>query len=138
MFLNILSKKDCYMKISPLLPKQFNDKFYVIVDRARNNWVIMEEIWEFLRIPHPSMATFYSLQKTHKSVNNPPERPIVSELGNIKSNASRLVNMYLQPHVTSLPLYTRDSIHLLPIIHGVVVPKGSYLVAIDIESLYNS
>lgn len=135
--LNILSNKEWYIQISSLLPEQFNDKFYTIIDRARNNGVITEEIWEFLRIPLPRMVTFYSITKTHKSVTNPPGQPIVSGVGNITSNASRLIDMYLQPHVTSLPSYTRDSIHLLQVIDDVTVSEGSYLVAIDVQSLYN-
>lgn len=60
------------------------------------------------------------------------------EWENITPNVSKLVDIYLEPHVTSLPSYVRDSLHLLRIIEDINVPVESYLVSIDVQSLYNS
>lgn len=68
----------------------------------------------------------------------PLGKPIVSGVGSITSKARKLVDKHLQPHVTSLPSYVRDTMHLLQILDDIVVPIGSFLVGIDVETLYNS
>lgn len=53
-------------------------------------------------------------------------------------NASSLVDSYLHPHVISLFSYMKDTIDLLRTIEGISLPLGTWLVALDIESMYNS
>ncbi|XP_056387098.1 uncharacterized protein LOC130282653 isoform X2 [Hyla sarda] len=45
---------------------------------------------------------------------------------------------YLQPLVTALPSYLRDSLHLMQIIKNIQIPKGTLLVTCDVESLYSN
>lgn len=52
--------------------------------------------------------------------------------------ASKLVDDYLRPNVKSLSSYIQDTADLLRSLDGVCVPEESWLVAIDVESLYNS
>lgn len=106
--------------------------------RQSQKSVITEEIWEFLRVPFPCLPTFIALPKTHKNIINPLRSPIISGIRSITSNASTLIYLHLQPHVSDLPSHIKDTIHLLRIIEHMVVPTNSYLVTIDVESLYNS
>lgn len=64
----------------------------------------------------------YALPKVHKSLINPPGRPIVSGCQTLTENASALVDKYLYPHVTSLSYYIKDTIDLLQTIEGMHVP----------------
>ncbi|XP_056411824.1 uncharacterized protein LOC130355563 isoform X2 [Hyla sarda] len=45
---------------------------------------------------------------------------------------------YLQPLVTALPSYLRDSLHLMQMIKDIQIPKGTLLVTCDVESLYSN
>ena len=80
----------------------------------------------------------YALPKIHKSMNCPPGRPIVSWCASLTENASAMMDNYLRPHVVTLTLYIKDTIDLLQTIKGISVPPNTWLVAIDIESLYNA
>lgn len=56
----------------------------------------------------------------------------------LTENASCIIDEYLYSHVKGLFSHVKDTIELLKIIEGLQVPTGAWLVAIDIEALYNS
>lgn len=45
---------------------------------------------------------------------------------------------YVSPHVNSLVSYIQDTADFLRSLDGICVPEGVWLVAIDVEALYNS
>lgn len=86
----------------------------------------------------PAYLPFCSLPKTHKNVQTPPGRPIVSGIGSLTDHASKFVDAFLMPHVCSLPSYIRDTTDLLRHLEGIQVPQNALLMAINIEALYSS
>ena len=86
---------------------------------------------------------FYHLPKIHKTLVNPPGRPIVSGSGGPTEHLSKLVASWLQDIVCRLPSYIKDSTHVLNIIQDWnrrlgPFPKGTRLVAIDVVGLYTN
>ena len=59
---------------------------------------------------------FYHLPKVHKTLDNPPVRPIVSGSGGPTEHLSKLVDSWLQDMVVRLPSYVKDSTHVLNMI----------------------
>ncbi|XP_040196442.1 uncharacterized protein LOC120929219 [Rana temporaria] len=93
---------------------------------------------EFVRVQHPRQPTFYALHKVHKSLVDPPGRPIISGKGSISEGVSEVIDQYLRPHVLNLPSYTKDTIHLLQMLEDMMIPTDAFLVSVDVETLYNS
>lgn len=138
MCMKILTNCDWYRPVGPDVGQAFNNKFYALVDEAFQNKVISKQTLDFIRTPHPRLATFYSLPKIHKHTSDPPGRPIISGSCAITENLSRLVDEHIRPFVLSISSYVRDTIHLLQIIEGMQIPGGCILASIDVEALYSS
>lgn len=73
----------------------------------------------------------------HKNVTPPPGRPIVAGIDSLTSRAI-LVDEFLKPLVQKLPLFMKDSMHLLKICQTLKLPPNALLVTIDVESLYSN
>lgn len=87
-------------------------------------------------VNHPVIPVIYILPKIYKQYTEiPPGRPIVSAIGSFTEKISAFVHNYLQPLVTLLPSYIRDSMDLL---HTIEIPDECLLVTMDIESLYTN
>ena len=86
---------------------------------------------------------FYHLPKIHKTLDNPPGRPIISGVGGPTEKLSKLVDHWLIDLVTELPSYVKDSTHMLNIIqewnllHG-PLPPNTRIVTIDVVGLFTN
>ena len=84
---------------------------------------------------------FYHL--IHKTLSNPPGRPIVSGSGGPTENISKLVDHWLQKSVSNLPSYVKDTTHFLNIIEDWNMSCGPFpphtkLITIDVVGLYTN
>lgn len=118
--------------------KNFYVKYRSIILKALFQGIINKDTWNYLDTKDPRIPTFYTLPKTHKSLTEPPSHPIISGCSSLTENASSLIDNYLSPHVTSLSSYVKDSIDLLKKIEGIFLPVNTWLIALEIESLYNT
>lgn len=118
MCLNIIDNRQWYWPISKTLVDNFTREYYNLIFKAYQLGIIDLSTWNYLNVKYPKKPTFYSLPKVHKSLKHPPGRPIVSGCQSLTENASALVDKYLNPHVTSLFSYVKDSIDLLWNIDG--------------------
>lgn len=134
----ILNNHDWYHQIPADIIEKYNKEFYASVDSAFLSNIISKQTWSFIRNNFPKVPTFYIFPKIHKNSINPSGRPIISGIGSISDNASKLVYEFLRPHVTSLPSYVRDTVHLLQIIDELNIPDHALPVTIDVETLYSS
>ena len=87
-----------------------------------------------VRVPH-----FYTLPKIHKSLDNPPGRPIVSSNNAPTERISAFVDKQLQPLVTSLPSYIKDTKHFLRRLQSLPpLPPDALLFTMDVVGLYTN
>ncbi|OCT84789.1 hypothetical protein XELAEV_18022946mg [Xenopus laevis] len=77
--------------------KNYRDKLFTLVDQARLNVIIDQNTCDFLKVKHPRIPTFYTLPKVHKSIRDPPGRPIVSGCGSLTEPISEFIDLVLQP-----------------------------------------
>ena len=90
-------------------------------------------------VDHPVTPVLYLLPKIHKHyISVPPGRPIVSAIGSITEKISAYIDHFLQPLVHALPSYVKDSMEFLKMLNAVTVSEDSFLVTMDIESLYTN
>ncbi|KAJ8026397.1 hypothetical protein HOLleu_34224 [Holothuria leucospilota] len=82
-------------------------------------------------------ARFYLLPKIHKA--GVPGRPVISCCGSPTEGISELVDWFIQPLVSSIPSYVKDTNDFLVKIRalGPLAPN-SLLVTVDVSALYPS
>ena len=91
----------------------------------------------FLTPHHPRTARFYLLPKIHKPGNH--GRPIMSSNGAPTKNISRFVDYFLQPCVSTLPSYIRDTTDFINRLRRLpTLPPGTLRVTLDVTSLFTN
>ena len=85
----------------------------------------------------PKPGRFYTIPKIHKQGH--PGRPIVSSNSHPTERISQFVDHHLQPLVTKLPSYIKDTTHFLKKLNSIgQLPNGVLLVTLDVASLYTN
>ncbi|XP_069612068.1 uncharacterized protein [Ranitomeya imitator] len=131
-----LSNSECYQVLPSDPTDVFRSKLDRLLDSAFTINIINKREREFMTNRHPRVPTFYLIPKVHKSVETPPGRPIVSGLGGLLERPCTYVDFFLQPLVSSLDSFVRDSTFLIQQLQTLRVPPGVWLVTLDVEALY--
>lgn len=113
MCLQILSNREWYCIIAPTHTVQYTNEFKELIGTAYMEGLIDQATYKYLNVQFPCEATFYALPKVHKNILEPQGRPIFSGIGALCENASKFIDFFLMPHVTSLPSYIKDTLDLL-------------------------
>ena len=131
---------------------------YFLVDSSHMNEEIPEKVSEYLQGGQAKMSKFYHLLKTHKipiEQQNPkdwlekegyPIRGIISGRGSPTERLGGLVEHFLQPGMSSLPSFLKDTKHVLQIIEDIneKIDRGEFtlegvgLITLDVEKMYNT
>ena len=105
------------------------------IDTHTHNWALTDT-------KNVRSHIFYHLPKVHKTLQNPPGRPIVSGTNGPTEKLSRIIDHWLQDSVTQLPSYIKDSTDMLQTIQHWNMQHGPFqdvtLVTIDVISLYTN
>jgi hypothetical protein len=140
-----LSNTNHYACLQTDPTKKIAQKSNQIVDDLLADGHISEQTqrWAKVNVSATKTHRFYTLPKIHKTLDNPPGRPIVSGTNGPTENLSKLVDDWLQQHVTDLPSYIKDSTHMLKTIEQWNLDKGPFptntkLVTIDVNALYTN
>ena len=105
----------------------------------RNNKEIDRKCLVYLLPSNPRPGRFYLLPKIHKGVLPPPGRPIVSAIGSPTEKISEFLDFFLQPTLSSIPSYVKDTGHFLYILQNLgPFSKDTLLVTYDVASLYTN
>ena len=114
-----------------------NDLVNQTIDRFIKEQLINENIADGLKNSSPRTPQFYISPKIHKEGN--PGHPVVSSINCHTANISNYVDYHLQPIVKQIPSYVKDTNNFINKINAVKsVPKNSYLVTMDVRSLYTN
>lgn len=135
-----LSNTTFYKKLKQNPTVEFKKKIKNQLDDFLNNNDITKREHAFMTTDSPTIPVLYTLPKIHKQFTDiPPGRPIVASIGSLTENISAFVDYFLQPLVTSLPSYVKDSMEFLKMIQTIEIQEEQcYLVTMDIESLYTN
>ena len=81
--------------------------------------------------------SFLTRPKIHKTRN--PRRPVVSSVNWHAKTISKYVDFHLQPIVTNIPSYVKDTTDFFQKLDSVKnVPNDCLLVTLDVKSLYTN
>lgn len=93
---------------------------------------------EHLKINDNNIPTFYIIPKVHKSLREPPGRPIVSAIRGPLEWVGKYLDGMLKSMVVDLQSYVKDTRYVLASITKIKLEEDILLVGIDVESLYTS
>ena len=133
-----LSDKNFYLETKTDLTAKHNVLVQTEVKRLISTKEISEKTGQYLFIENPRTSKLYLLPKIHKNVKPPPGRPIVSANECPTERVSQFVDRFIQPIVSKLPAYVRDSGHFINIIKDLKLPHDAIIATLDVTSLYTN
>lgn len=131
----LLADTSTYTK---LLSDEIHLDLKAIVDAAWRYRVLSQKARRFLLQPVCSTPYFYHLPKVHKALVNPPGRPIIASTNSFTNRLSVYIDSFLQSKVCQLPLYIRDSSHIIDSLKHYTWEEGYMWASLDIASLCTS
>ena len=123
------------------LKSDMTDEIYQLVIRFLNTlrwqgWIPRSFV-DFCTPPHNFRTSqLYFLKKIHKTPIG--IRPIISSVNAITENISNFLDGWLNPLVTKLLSYIKDSREFIELVTTLKVPNDATLVSIDVSSLYTN
>lgn len=134
----LLSDPDTYSKVErnpfPKVVKALNS----ILDDAKETGLLTKHEFDHLSVNEYNIPTFYCIPKVHKSLENPPGRPIVSAINGPLDRVGSYLDLLLKDVVYELKSYVQDTGHVLSKLAQITVEGEVWLIGIDVESLYTS
>ncbi|XP_069500915.1 uncharacterized protein [Ambystoma mexicanum] len=135
----LLSDENHYLKIDR---DPSNDLLNIIRDKvhkAVDEQMISKQEGEYLTRENGRVPIFYTLPKIHKSLENPPGRPIVSGVSSLLEPLSKFVDFYLRPFIPIMRSYIKDTTDAINRIEGNTFdPAVNLLMCLDIQALYTN
>ena len=132
-----LDNKENYRKINYDRTTVNNETIHKVTSRFQKENLLSETISDGLKTENPKTPHFYMKPKVHKEGN--PERPAISSINCHTSKISEYVGHHLQSIVKETPSYVQDTTDFLRKINQInFVPDNSYLVSLDVKSLYTN
>lgn len=101
------------------------------------NNILPQKFAEKLIPLDPKKPKWYFLPKIHKSLINPPGRPIVAGCGSMTEYLSQFLDWFLRPLLDSVPSYLKDTTMLLKELEKIQFSENWRLTSIDIVNLYS-
>ena len=132
-----LNNKDHYRQLSKDQTAANKETVNNVTERFQKENLITKNVAEGLRTTSPRTPRFYIQPKIHKQDN--PGRPAISSRNCHTSNISKYVDYHLRPIVQQIPCYIQNTSDFLRKINKIEkIPDNSYLVSLDVRSLYTS
>ncbi|XP_073417787.1 uncharacterized protein [Dendrobates tinctorius] len=75
----LLNDTSCYQRLTFNPLSSFQNLLIDILDKALAQGIIAKKLLDRIRNSHPKLPTFYLIPKIHKSIVDPPGRPIVAD-----------------------------------------------------------
>ena len=111
-----------------------------VVDQMLDNDEITYKTHQYLLANSDRTPEFYMLPKIHKSLENPPGRPIISGNDSPTEKISQMIDIILQPFVPKIRSYVKDTTHFLQQIEEIEIEASDDIIlcTLDVTSLYTN
>lgn len=113
-------------------------EYTALIQSTYESHVITKKELEFLTPSNPVMPIYYHLPKVHKTLTNPPGRPIIAGIGSLTSSLSEYIDLFLQRYVTNLDSYLKDSATLITLLKPIVWQPDFWWASLDVTALYTN
>ena len=130
-----LNNKEHYCQLSKDQTPANNETVNNVIKNFQKENLITKNAAKGLKTTSPRTPRLYIQPKIHKQGN--PGKPVISSVNCHTSIISKYVNYHLQPIVQQIPSYIQDTSDFLQKINKTEkIPNNSYLVSLDVRSLY--
>ncbi len=137
-----LSNSKFYKYLDHNPTQKFEQQISDAIEDMYQNGEIGDKCKQYLTSTHGRTSELYLLPKIHKdnfSKSNLVSRPIMSANGCPTEKISQFVDHFLNPTMSKLPAYIRDTTDFLNKIKDCQnLPPQTLLVTLDVESLYTN
>ena len=133
-----LNNSEFYCKTDNDLTEEHKIKVVEYVDSLYESGQISKQTRKYLTTNCGRTPQFYLLPKIHKSITDPPGRPIVSSNDSPTEKISHLVEVILKPLVPKIRSYIKDTTDFIQKIENIELRPGTVLVTLDVTSLYTN
>ena len=140
-----LNNPKYYKKLDKAIWPENCKKFNTIIECLKDDGHINKKQAKYLEARVESQTRkFYLLPKIHKPVNSwtdvntPPGRPIISDCGSESYNISEYIDYHLKPIANRHKSFVKNTEDLLSKLSKTKIPKDSFLVTLDIDSMYTN
>ena len=134
-----LNDTDCYMKLTIDPTVIHTEKVKHTLHNLKESQGLPKKFAENLIPNSTKTPNFYLLPKIHKKQTPTPGRPVVNSINSPTSAISKYVDHHLQPIVTQLPSYVKDTTDFINKLEQIrTAPKNCILVTMDVKSLYTN
>ena len=135
---NLLNDEQSYKRLTePMVKGTHNKVLHFIADLHRENHIDdMTKKWLSQTPNPPRIPEFYTLTKIHKPTIT--ARPIISGCDGPTERISSFVETLLQPISKSQKSYLKDTTDFINFIEKTKVKKRTFLVSMDVASLYTN
>ena len=135
---NLLNDEQSYKRLTePMVKGSHNKVLHLIADLHRENHIDdMTKKWLSQTPNPPRIPEFYTLTKIHKPTIT--ARPIISGCDGPTERISSFVDTLLQPISKSQKSYLKDTTDFINFIEKTKVKKRTFLVSMDVASLYTN
>ena len=107
------------------------------IDRFKKEKLITDKTAYGLKTSDPRTPRFYITPKINKRGN--PGCPVVSSVNCHTTNISKYIDYHLQRVVKQTPSYIKDTNNFINNVNDIRnIPRKSYLVTMDVKSLYTN
>jgi hypothetical protein len=133
-----LNNKQHYRKLDTDLTNQIKDNIMKTTKEYMRKGLISEKAYNIINTPDTKPARFYTLPKIHKSITDPPGRPIMSANGHPTEKLSEFIDMHLNPYLKDITSYVKDTSHFISICKDIKLAPQDRLITFDVSSLYTN
>ncbi|XP_043935226.1 plexin-B3-like [Protopterus annectens] len=133
-----LSDQKYYSRMIINPTSRFQKQIEEFILWAKDEFIITEETAQQLIVHDPNPQYIYFLPKTHKSLINPPGRPIVSGRGYITEPLSLFLTQQLKPLLAFVRSRIHDTTMFLNIISDSQLEEDWLVCTLDVCSLYTN
>ena len=134
-----LSDPNFYLQQTTDLTSKHHQVIVEILEDMLMQGQIHISCYNYLADSNVRTAQFYMLPKIHKTLQNPPGRPIVSGNGCPTERVSQFIDHFLQPCVKNIRSYIKDTTDFLFMLESIGdLPPNCLLVTLDVASLYTN
>jgi len=141
-----LSNDQHYSLLPHSIQPETQDRIREMVrELCETNFITKRQMFYLMGPDVPRPRQFYLLPKIHKAPDKwtvpsrvPCGRPIVSDCGSESYRVAEYIDFHINPLSQRHNSYIKDTYDFVNKIKGLIVPRGSFLFSIDINSLYTN
>ncbi|XP_077137236.1 uncharacterized protein LOC143798719 [Ranitomeya variabilis] len=108
------------------------------LQEALNKYIIDQDLMDYLYVEFSRTPVLYTTPKIHKSLIDPPGRPIVSGVDSVFSRIGTFLDKVLNPIAKSCKSYIKDTTDFLNKLETIKLEGEVILASFDVISLYTS